>query len=86
MGSMNPLNETQCNGDKVTDGLISTENGKCDTQLEYDGGKGWSKIKKRVTVLASVKAIKEEPVKKRKKNEDNLGVVFMGIITIFIGM
>ena len=47
--------------------------------------KGWSKYKRKITLKKSVAAIKDNTQGKPKKNEDNLGVVFMGIISIFIG-
>ena len=47
--------------------------------------KGWSKYKRKITLKKSVTAMKDNTQGKPKKNEDNLGVVFMGIISIFIG-
>ena len=48
---------------------------------------GWSDIKRKMTVKKTVQIFKQTPSEKekKKKKEDNLGVVFMGIISIFIG-
>ena len=65
--------------------IISDTNHSEKGDVINEKNKGWTKYKKKMTLKKSVKAIKENTQGKPKKNEDNLGVVFMGIISIFIG-
>ena len=88
-----PLVTLHCN-DNGTEALINTsyikpseksEDSADQNNIENGKGKTWSGIKRRLTMKAAVKVLKDHPNGRRKKNEDHLGVVFMGIISIFIG-
>ena len=87
------LVNAHCN-DNGTEALINTnsirpseKSAKFGDQNSIENGKSkaWSGIKRRLTIKAAAKVLKDGPSGRRKKNEDHLGVVFMGIISIFIG-
>ena len=83
--------ETTHSGDDGTIALIQANSSHQSDHVvdqNVENGKikgGWSDIKRKMTVKKTVKILKETPSAKKKKKEDNLGVVFMGIISIFIG-
>ena len=64
-----------------------TENLDAQNNIENEKVKSWSRLTRKLTIKSAVNRlnIKENATGKRKKNEDHLGVVFMGIISIFIG-
>ena len=89
-----PLVTSHCD-DNGTEALINTsyiqpseksEDSIDQNNIENGKGKKWSGIKRRLTIKAAVKVLRDPSSGRRKKNEDHLGVVFMGIISIFIGM
>ena len=87
-----PSSHETHSGDDGTIALIQSNNSSHQSEipvgLNVENGKikgGWSDIKRKMTTKKAVKIFKEAPSAKKKKKEDNLGVVFMGIISIFIG-
>ena len=77
--------------DEITEALIcredehKTENNIPNTTIKSEETKGWSRIKTLSKVSKRIKDIKTQSNGGRKKNEDHLGVVFMGIILVFVG-
>ena len=88
-----PLVTSHCD-ENGTEALINTsylqpseksEDSSDQNNIENGKGNKWSGIKRRLTIKAALRVVKDNPSGRRKKNEDHLGVVFMGIISIFIG-
>ena len=87
------LSEMHTTGDDGTIALIQSNSSYQSDNLvhqDIENGKikgGWNDIKRKMTVKKTVKIFKQTSSEKdkKKKKEDNLGVVFMGIISIFIG-
>ena len=88
------MNELNSGGDDGTIALIQSNSSYQSDNLvhpDVENGKvkgSWNDIKRKMTMKKTVKIFKQTPSEKEKKKqkEDNLGVVFMGIISIFIGM